>query len=181
MTYTSIMGAKQSIQLDTKSTVLRTSDLVDDAGNKVEASKDDEVKDDIPTASCDSSGNNIVIVQEQRTVSVPIVDSVGCGCIDVYACSEGRLQGVKMDMKPESTIVKCHCTCVPPCECESTKTDSIPVKSSWSVPHIFTKTTDIEKRLDDIEVQFHKLKESLNNNVKRIETLETNQKMDVTQ
>ena len=147
----------------------------------------DEVKDDIPSAVGDSSGNNMVNVQEQRPIDVPIVqggtpqpensrgrrppevvDTAGCGCMDVYACSEGRLQGVQRDMRTESTIIKCQCkqpcTCVPPCEC--TKTDSIPVKSSWSVPHIFTKTTDLEKRLEDIEVQ-------LKHHDKRIETLET--------
>jgi hypothetical protein len=107
---------------------------------------------------------------ENGTRLAPIVDKAGCGCMDVYMRSETNA----------STIVKCNCSsqcmCVPPCECESSKTPTIasaPVKSPWVVPHIFTKTSDLEKRLDDIENQFNKIKESLNNHGKRIETLET--------
>jgi hypothetical protein len=218
MSYTSIMGAKQSTTITNV----------------------DEVKDDIPSSTdyvCDSSGITPVMIQDQHPIDisgvrlVPIVDTAGCGCIGcgIHACSEGQLQGsrpeeVLQNMRTE-TIVKldvvsthlparvategrepkddrresvgrCHCgnqcmcvypcncestksqcMCVPPCECKPTKT---PVKSSWSVPHIFTKTTDLEKRLDDIEVRFNKLKESLNNNDKRIDTLETiSKQMDV--
>ncbi len=140
----------------------------------------------------DSSGNITVILQQHPIdVSgvrlVPIVDTTGCGCIgcDIHACSEGRLPGSEPKDSLRSSVGRCNCgnqcmcvypcncestksqcMCVPPCECKPTKTH---VKSSWSVPHIFTKTTDIEKRLDDIEVQFNKFKESLNNMDKRME------------
>ena len=136
-----------------------------------------DVSGEIPVPIVVRSATRNVSHQQLTTESTfgahSSLDTVGCGCMDVCACSEGRLQGVKMDMRTESRIIKCQCkqpcTCVTPCEC--TKTDSIPVKSSWSVPHIFTKITDLEKRLDDIEVQFHKLKESLNNHENRIDTL----------
>jgi hypothetical protein len=200
MSYTSIMGAKQS------TTITNVDEVTDDIPSSTNGTKNEEcLQPENDVGVCrniefgDSSGNITVILQ-QHTIDisgvrlVPIVDTVGCGCIGCG--SEGRLPGREPKDSLRSSVGRCncgnqcmcvypckcestksHCMCVPPCECKPTKT---PVKSQWSVPHIFTKTTDIEKRLDDLEVRLNKIDESLNNNEKRIDTLETiSKQMDV--
>jgi hypothetical protein len=200
MSYTSIMGAKQSITISNEevkddiplstnsvSKVTKNEECLQPE-NSSEFCKGDELIQPKTIEFRDSSGNITVILQHPIDVSgarpVQIVDTAGCGCIGCgIQVGTKNVEDIQRDMRTEtktSTIVKCHCgsqcMCVPPCECEYTKTPTVastPVKSPWVVPHIFTKTTDIEKRLDDIEVRFNKLNELLNNNEKRIDTLET--------
>lgn len=167
-------------------------------GTKHSTPNESTVKDDIPLSTntiCDFSGNNTMIVQDARVdkqcpiqdsidvssaKSVPIVDTMGCGCMRTE--------------KNATTIMKCNCgsqcMCVPPCDCKPSNSnimkDPIGLEDevcnrkqniygstlNW-VPHMFTKTDDIQDRFDGLYARLELIKTNLDDMDKRIVVLET--------
>lgn len=82
---------------------------------------------------------------------VPIVDRVGCNCMEGYVCSDAK----------RGTEIKCEC--VPPCECK-------PVNRRWFSGTTATtnETVDIQDRIDSLHARFELIKTELDDMNKRI-------------
>lgn len=148
------MGAKQS---NIANIPLEASDL----------GSTDEIPKSTSDGTLDSSG--AIIIRDQVSIDisgvnmVPIVDTVGCNCMDGYACSDAK----------RGTEIKCQCgsqcTCVPPCECKPTKIHWVKLTKTDNMQDHFD---NLHTRLELIKSSLNDMNESLNGMDKRIVVLE---------
>ena len=156
------MGAKQSNTI-----IIKEDEIIDEiqVDSPASSPKTDvqDVSRMVVFGSSDASGAIMTIFQDQTPIDVsgvlqtstvnhvPIVDTVGCGCMTTKSLSD-------IDQRESRGICHCgnQCTCVHPCECK-------PVKSRWFSGT--KETVDIQDRFDRIHAQ-------LNDMDKRIVVLE---------
>ena len=150
----------------------------------------------------DSSVNINMIVQDtlndvSSVKHVPIVDTVGCGCtrtekntttivkcncgsqcicIPPCECKSSKSNDNNVladeDIKENLTLVPTRPSWSTVGEVCNRKQNTSVSTLNW-VPYMFTKTDDIQDRLDRIYAQLKKIDESLNESNKRIDVLES--------